>query len=182
STGRQTAAQFGTLRCAPAPVTSNVRLPLPMTDEVAFSLPTNFVKRAYMKSTAVMLIGVLCTAYLVGKHAGIASSLTACAVILALLGCSYWYTLQYKYVFVSPQYFRGKSYFSKRPVTVSWSDPITLAKKNTEEGINGYEIKTATSRYSLFLPEAIAYDPGFQAHISLHAPPNHALLSLCKEA
>jgi hypothetical protein len=151
-----------------------------MAEEVPFTLPKEFLNPLYAKVSFALLAGFLVPA-LVIPYLRTFVPVAIAALVFLIVGLLYLYTLRYKYVYVSVSHLRGKSYFPKRPVLIAWTDEITVVKRNTEEGINGYELQTSESKYPLFLPEAIAHHPNFRAVVARYAPPSHVLFSLSKK-
>jgi hypothetical protein len=149
-----------------------------MTEEFAFTLPKEFVKALYKQTLIGFVIGGIFAVFLLPFNIFVLS-LGVFGLLFCLL---YWYTLQYKYVFVSSSYLRGKSYFLKRLVTIAWSEEVIVTRKSTREGIDGYEVIAPNTQHALFLPEAIALDANFGKMIARYASVNHPLLTIGKRS
>ncbi len=141
-----------------------------MIDSTGYRLPQKALNQAYLSYLLIFSVGLLITPLL-----GLGTVAFKTATLLAVLVASlYFYTKQYKWVYLSSEGIQGLSPRGGK-VVIGWDDPITLKPVTAFNGIKGLAIQSVKNRGTLFIPTSIAITVEFQSNLNHVAPQSHPL-------
>ena len=148
-----------------------------MIDSSGYTLPKEALNQAYLSRLYLFFIGLAILPLLgLSSISGILSTVLLLAVLVAGL---YFYTKQYKWIYLSPKGILGLNPRGGE-VVIEWEEPVSLKPISAFSGIKGLAVQSAKNRTALFLPSSIAETIEFQSQLNRLAPPNHPLREISK--
>lgn len=146
-----------------------------MINSTGYILPKKALNQAYLNRLPMLVVGLV-LAPLLGLTT-VTIMLKAAIFIIVLIAGLYFYTKQYKWVYLSPKDIKGINPRGGK-VEIEWSDPITIKPTVAFYGITGLALESAKNRSALFIPTSIATTAEFQSNLKRVAPPSHPLLEV----
>ena len=148
-----------------------------MIDSSGYTLPKEALNQVYLSRIYIFFIG-LAIPPLLGLSS-ISSMFDTALLIGVLVAGLYFYTKQYKWVYLSPRGILGLTP-SGGELVIEWDEPVSLKQISAFSGIKGLAIQSAKNHNTLFLPSSIAETIEFQSQLNRLAPPNHPLRKASK--
>lgn len=143
-----------------------------LEDELAFILPPAEAKKVILKSVLILTMVLIIITFIVK----IKFNLSVAIFLAAAHVAGYFLIIRHKYIFISPDYFRGESALGRNAI-IGWHEEIKVNETHLN-GLSGYNLKNKSLLNFIFLPKAIANSEDFQSAVAKFSPKNHILLSL----
>ncbi len=150
-----------------------------MIDSTGYILPQKALNQAYLSRLPMFAVGLV-IAPLLGLST-VAVMFKTAILLIVLIGGLYFYTKQYKWVYLSSKGIEGLNPRGGK-ATIEWGDPITLKPITAFSGIKGLAVQSAKNCGSLFIPTSIAITAEFQSNLNRVAPQSHPLLEVSNNA
>ncbi len=142
-----------------------------MIDSTGYTLPQKALNKVYLSCLLIFGVGLtIATLFGLGT---VASTFNTAIFLAILLAGLYFYTKQYKWVYLSSKGIQGLSPRGGN-VVIEWDDPITFKTITAFTSIKGLAIQSE-NRGTLFIPTSIAKTAEFQSNVNRVAPENHPL-------
>jgi len=150
-----------------------------MFDSTGYILPQKALNQAYLSRLPMFAVGLV-AAPLLGLSTFAVMLKTAILLVVLVTGL-YFFTKQYKWVYLSSKGMHGLNPRGGK-VVIEWDDPITFKPITAFSGIKGLAVQSAKNRDTLFIPTSIATTAEFQSNLSRVAPQSHPLLEVSNNA
>jgi len=150
-----------------------------MIDSTGYILPKKALNQLYLSRLPMFAVGLI-IAPLLGLST-VAVMFKTTTLLVVLVAGLYFYTKQYKWVYLSSKGIQGLNPRGGK-VVIKWGDPITLKPISVFFGIKGLALQLEKNRGTLFIPTSIATTAEFQSNLNRVAPQNHPLREVSNNA
>jgi hypothetical protein len=145
-----------------------------MKDSIGFRIPRGALIREYRSMAIVMPVGLLAP-WLLGI-VSLSSVIQTFSFVAFIFGCCFWYTLSYKWVYLSMEGVQGESPWGAK-FFIPWTAKVALESRSAFGGIKCISIQAEDQKPALMLPVAISETSEFIEALKMVAPSEHPLLS-----
>lgn len=143
-----------------------------MHPAIGFTVPQTVLRHAYLRVLPLCVVGLAIPLML--GFTTLSTTVATVAVLIIPIGGVYWYTLNYKWVYLSSSGIQGRA-ANGRKITIPWSENVTLEFCVASPGIKCISVQPMSKGAALLLPSSIATTAAFKAALAEVAPANHPL-------
>jgi hypothetical protein len=145
-----------------------------MKDSIGFRIPITALIHEYRSMAIIMPVGLIVPWFL--GLVTVSTVIQTFFIVAFIFGCSFWYTLNYKWVYLSMEGIQGESPWGVN-VFIPWTAKVTLSSGAAFGGMKCISIQNKDQKPALMLPVAISETPEFIEALKMVAPSEHPLLS-----